>query len=92
MDKKEKYINYIVDDLLKKVILDYDRKNIIYDFLPDTMRKTFNVLYFRSNFIMFPYEHEFNDYVTERYGASGDDMYVIWDQFIRGVKEMVDYV
>jgi hypothetical protein len=91
MDPKiKKYIDYVVDNLLKKVVLDYDRKTITYSFLPDRYRKTFDVTYFQSNFIMFPLTWDFYEFIMERYGANEGEASIIWKHFKMGVKKMVD--
>jgi len=89
MNKKEKYINFIVADLIKKTEIDYKRKEIRYTFIPIDKRHTFGFIYPRSNFIMFPYESDLKKYVIDRYGAREEETKDVYYKFIETIKSII---
>ena len=89
MNKKEKYINYIVEDMIKNTEIDYDREKIKYS-------STF--LHFP--FILFPFYYflllfssplpSFSKHVIERYGIHDNDVDIIWKLYKGKIKEVID--
>ena len=84
MDKKEKYINFIVDDLIKKTEINHIRGDIRYPsstslyLLPPP-----SSLSSLSNYPLFLY-------IIERYGAHSEEMGIIWDLYKQRIKELID--
>tara|TARA_R110000751_G_scaffold58320_2_gene123199 strand:+ start:1430 stop:1675 length:246 start_codon:yes stop_codon:yes gene_type:complete len=70
MNKKEKYIKYIVGDLVKKTEIDYDQEKIKYPFS----------LYLISLFSPIT-PSSFRNYLKERYGAHSEEIEIIWNQY-----------
>ena len=84
MDKKEKYINFIVDDMIKKTDIDYDREKIKYPFSSS------------FSFFFFPFHlpsyliTSISKYVIERYGIHDNDVDIIWKLYKGKIKEVID--
>jgi len=87
MDKrKEKYINYVVVDLISNTEIDYDQKKIKYPFLsPFSLRST-RLLPHSLLFSLPP----FSKYVIERYGIHDNDVDNTWEIYKGKIKEVID--
>ena len=84
MDKKEKYINYIVEDMIKNTEIDYDREKIKYPFSSS---------FYLFRFILYPHSpffSNFSKYITERYGIHDEDVDIIWKLYKGKIKEVID--
>ena len=93
MNKKEKYINFIVDDMVKKTEIDYE-----------TMRLTppsFSSFLFLSDPSLYPSSlpslfsfllphPAFSEYVKERYGAHSEEMGIIWDLYKQRIQSLIN--
>tara|TARA_R110000803_G_scaffold203140_1_gene268567 strand:- start:787 stop:1050 length:264 start_codon:yes stop_codon:yes gene_type:complete len=76
MGNKEKYINYIVDDLIKKTDIDYTAETFKYPFYPISFKdQKFRSIYLNTN------GGFFRVYIEERYGTNKEEMGMIWDQY-----------
>ena len=90
MDKKEKYINYIVEDMIKNTEIDYEQGKIKY---PSTL--PFPLLIFPlynyplTNSIISPFP-SFSKYIIERYGIHDNDVDIIWKLYKGKIKELID--
>ena len=89
MNKQEKYINYIVDDLIKKTEIDYGRGKIKCTFLPSDsyFGDCANI---SSFFSTSTYSTTFSVYMSERYGAKDEEMKIIWGLYKERIKELID--
>tara|TARA_R110000868_G_scaffold243309_1_gene499231 strand:- start:61 stop:324 length:264 start_codon:yes stop_codon:yes gene_type:complete len=77
MNKKERYINYIVDDLVKKTEIDYDRDLIKLPFLTPPF------LSYPSTYL-YPYHFpfsSFSNHVRKVYGAHSEEINIIWNLY-----------
>tara|TARA_R110000868_G_scaffold347143_1_gene608239 strand:- start:603 stop:875 length:273 start_codon:yes stop_codon:yes gene_type:complete len=88
MDSKEKYINFIVADLVKKTEIDYEQGKIKYPFFllflsPST--PIFSSFYLPSYLIT-----SISKYVIERYGIHDNDVDIIWKLYKEKIKEVID--
>jgi len=75
MNKKERYINYVVGDLVKNTEIDHDKKRIKYPFLKST--------YFLSSHpphLTHPTYPLFK-YLKERYGARDEEVKIIFNHY-----------
>ena len=81
MDKKEKYINYVVEDLISNTEIDYDQKKIKYPFSP--------YIFFNYFFLTFIFT-SFSKYVIERYGIHDNDVDNTWEIYKGKIKEVID--
>ncbi len=89
MNKKEKYIEYIVDDLMNNTEIDYERE------------KT-NLLFRFSSFLFSPLptlaspllHHSspaqiFYKYLKEMYGTREEEVEIIWDLYRNRIKSLI---
>jgi hypothetical protein len=85
--KLEKYINYVVEDLVKNTRIDYDKERIYFPF--------FSFPYSPSLFLILPPtphhfpSSSFSKYVQKRYGARDEEMDIIWDQYKERIKSLI---
>ena len=75
MNKKEKYINFIVDDLVKKTEIDYDNESVRFDFY--TSKPSFFTPLPLYNLM----SSGFATHVKTMYGARDSDVIVIWGSY-----------
>ena len=75
MDKKEKYYNYIVDDLISKTEIDYDLERIKVPFYPSL---SFISLYLPSPFIPPSLSLSLPNYLKGMYGTHDEEIQIIW--------------
>ncbi len=74
MNKQERYINYIVDDLISKTEIDYDMEIFHFKFLNKTMG--FGLLTHQPySHHSFPYS--IMEYMRERYGSREGELMMI---------------
>ena len=79
MNKKEKYINYVVEDLVSKTEIDYEQGKIKFPFLP--LAPYSSLTFF---FILF------SNHVRKVYGAHSEEIEIIWDLYKQRIKELID--
>ena len=80
MNKKEKYINYVVDDLVKNTEIDYEQGKIKFPFHS-----------LSSFFIQYLYllpSSFFSNYIKEKYGAHSEEIEFIWDQYKERIESL----
>jgi len=83
MDKKERYIEYVVEDLVSKTEIDYDQEKIKY---PYPLLSSFPSSFFLPSFLTF----SFRNYLKERYGAHSEEIEFIWDQYKERIKDKLN--
>ena len=84
MDKKEKYINYVVEDLISNTEIDYDQKKIKYPFLsPHYFPLSPSFLFFTNN-------SPFTKHVIERYGIHDNDVDIIWKLYKERIQSLIN--
>ncbi len=82
MDKKlEKYINYIVDDLVKNTEIDYDERRIYFPFSPMSFLFYHLPLLFSSS--------SFSTYNQQKYGAKEEETKIIWDLYEERILSLI---
>ena len=91
MDKKERYINYVVDDLVKKTEINHETERIktpfrqlSYSFilhfqLPTGSASSTSVLY-----------SSFSKHCEEVYGLYKDEVDYIWDRYIQIFRDKIN--
>ena len=90
MDKKEKYINYIVEDMIKNTEIDYEQGKIKY---PSTL--PFPSYFFPSftsfsTILFYSPLPSFSKYIIERYGIHDNDVDNTWEIYKEKIKEVID--
>ena len=98
MDKKEKYINYVVDDMIKKTEIDYDQEKIKYPSHPSHPCTTFLFSTFLSNILSLHLSSPsyspssplpfFSKHVIERYGIHYNDVDIIWKLYKERIESL----
>ncbi len=93
MDKKEKYINYIVGDLVKKTDIDYDKKEILVPFspfitLPFTL--LFSSLFSFTFFSSGPFFRSLSKYLKEMYGTTDEEIETIWERYKERIQSLIN--
>ena len=83
MDNKEKYINYVVDDLVKDTEMDYYKQSIKFPF-----PSFFSSLHYNL-FISIPLLSTFSKYVEEKYGTRDEEIQIIWEQYRERLKSLI---
>ena len=82
MNKKEKYINYVVEDLVSKTKIDYDQEKIKYPYLP-------NLFHLPQHPILYPI-FSFRNYLKERYGAHSEEIDIIWKLYKERIQSLIN--
>ena len=86
MNKKEKYINYVVDDMIKKTEIDYDQEKIKYPFSTSLLFPFISL----PPFLFILPSPSISKYVIERYGIHDNDVDIIWKLYKGKIKEVID--
>jgi len=87
MNKKEKYINYVVNDLVSKTEIDYDQEKIKFPFYNNSI---FFISLPSSPFSFFPFRFSrFSKHVIERYGAHSEEIKIIWYQYKERIQPLI---
>jgi hypothetical protein len=100
MDKKEKYINYVVDDMIKKTEIDYDQEKIkshssipslpLLVFSPSPLLLLYPLSILFSLSAYSPPLLSFSKYIIERYGIHDNDVDNTWEIYKGKIKEVID--
>jgi hypothetical protein len=76
MNKKEKYYNYVVNDLVKRSDINYDNKEVTFPF-----DSTFSSVNYRIFLLRSKPSNGFSSHVITRYGVNDDEVEMIWGIF-----------
>lgn len=84
MDKKiERYYNYIVDDLIKKTEVDYEKRFIYYPYMYGNVIPL--TMYLDIPFGIM----NFKRYITTLYGVREEEHDIIWDMYSKKIKSLI---
>ena len=86
MDKKEKYINYVVNNLVTQTKIDYDQGKI----LPPSHFPLHSFPLSPPPSISSLFFYYFSKYITERYGIHDNDVDNTWEIYKEKIKEVID--
>jgi len=90
MDKKERYINYVVGDLVKNTEIDYDQEKIKFPFYNNSIFFPPNLSPLRPlPFSPFAIISLFSNYVIERYGVHDEEIKIIWYQYKEKIQPLI---
>lgn len=90
MDKKERYINYVVEDLIKNTEIDYDQEIIKFPFSSFSLSLLSLLTHFLSfSSLSYPYLSSFSSYLLGRY-AINEGLSELWGLYINKIKNKVD--
>ena len=78
MDKKEKYINYIVDDLVSKTEINDDVWGVKFPFSGNDFNRRSNTHHF---FYMNTSPRNFFVHIQKKYGVRKEESDIIWEQY-----------
>jgi hypothetical protein len=85
MNNKEKYYNYVVNDIVKNTEIDYDQETIKFPFLHSL--SPFPLSHpFSSPLLYFPL---FIKYVKTRYGARYEEIKIIWNLYKEKIQPLI---
>ena len=84
MNKKEKYINYVVDDLISNTEIYYDQEIIKLPFL------THLIIFFHFFPPLPPFFSIFSNHVRKVYGAHSEEIEIIWDLYKQRINELIN--
>ena len=87
MDKKERYYNFIVDDLIKKTEID-DNKRII-SFPPKPHLLSRRYIHY-SEVIFLKLSSVFYTYILKRYGVQNDEVEMIWGLYRERILTLIN--
>lgn len=90
-DKKERFLQFVINDLIADTIIDYDKDSIY--FYVDHMPLPLSIFYTEltkqySKFLDRPLP-SFSDYCKERYGLTEDEIKYVWDQYKSIIKDKI---
>ena len=92
MSKKEKYYNFIVDDMVKKTEIDHDQEKIKFPFYNNsiffsTLLLILPPLYSPPN--LSPIFSRFSKHAIERYGTHDEEMEIIWNLYKEKIQSLI---
>ena len=82
MNKKEKYINFIIDDLVSKTEIDNERKENSFPYLPSPTKTSVPTIFSLPSRL-------FSKHVIERYGVHDEEMEIIWYQYKEKIQPLI---
>ena len=80
MNKKEKYINYVVEDLVSKTEIDYEQGKIKFPLSSPSPSFFIQYLYLLPSSF-------FSNYIKEKYGAHSEEIEIIWKLYKERIKD-----
>jgi hypothetical protein len=88
MNKQEKYINYIVGDLISKTEIDYEQKRIKFPSLLSSPTFSFSFPHIISSLSshLLP---SFSTSFQQRYGARDEEIKTIWDRYRERIQSLI---
>ncbi len=90
MDNHQKYINYVVDKLVKNIEIDYERKRIKLPYI--SFKYSFAQIYLDNYFPDAYYDvgSTLNTYLSNTYGVRGHgETKKVWDMTIEKLREII---
>jgi len=89
MNNKQKYYNYIVDDLVSKTKVDHEERSITMTWMTDVSEFTSKLAfgYFR---LMGPSTFRFMDYVIPKFGMRDEEVTIVLDMYREKMKTLID--
>jgi len=87
MDKKERYINYVVEDLVKNTEIDYEQGIIKFPYNSHSLFHSFFL--FPLYLSLHPHFSFFSNYLLGRY-AINEGLSELWGLYINKIKNKVD--
>ena len=85
MSKKEKYINFIIDDLVSKTEIDYEQGKI--KFPSSLLSYPSSPLFLFSHYFLF---NSFSNYIKEIYGARDEEIEIIWKLYKERIQSLIN--
>jgi hypothetical protein len=93
LSKKEKYINYIVDDLIKTTIIHYDQKIIEFPFTPYLSHRLLTNGYGYLHSPLFTLHPDdilkVKNHLMGRYGLGEKEMSGVWETYRQQMKSII---
>ena len=95
MDKKEKYYNYVVEDLVKNTEIYHDQETIKFPFYYTFLSLSIPTYLPLSLLLSSPPSHyyslfsHFSNYVIERYGVHDEEMEIIWNLYKEKIQPLI---
>jgi hypothetical protein len=93
MDKKEKYYNYVVEDLVKNTEIYHDQETIKFPFYYTFLSLSTSLLHtFLTPSPPSPYLHtfsRFSKHVIERYGVHDEEIKIIWNLYKEKIQPLI---
>jgi len=85
-DKKSRFIEYIINDLVNDTKIDYDERVL---YVPSLQNNEIFFSFFRFSLSFFSTPNPFSDYCKERYGLTEDEVNYIWDRYNQTIKDKI---
>jgi hypothetical protein len=82
MNKKEKYYNYVVNDLVSKTEIDNERKENSFPYLPSPTKTSVPPLFSLPSRL-------FSKHVIERYGTHDGEIKIIWNLYKERIHSLI---
>jgi hypothetical protein len=89
MDKrKEKYYNYVLNDLVSKTEIDYDNERVYTPFSSPLSHPSFFSFYL--SLTSFLYLSPISHHCKVVYGLTDEEVFYVWDQFRKIIKDKIN--
>ncbi len=88
MNKKEKYINYVVEDIVSKTEIDYEQGKIKFPFYHSS--SPIILLSPSPPSTFFPSLIPFANHVRKVYGAHSEEIEIIWKLYKERIKDKIN--
>lgn len=97
--KQEKYINFVIEDILKYTEIDYDARTVQTPFpLILSSRKLTHPHFITLDFNIFPItdfysiRSSFSQYIIGKYGVHDDELVRIWYEYRDRIKPLIQNI
>lgn len=75
-DKQERFLNFVINDLVSNTIINYEVGRIQLHYIPSILPFHYSLLD-----IFDPFPHSFSDYCINTFGLTEDEVKYVWDQY-----------
>ena len=90
MNNQQKYINYVVEDLVKNTEIDNEQQKInapspFFSLLPNLSISSFPIFFLQYHYPSIL----FSNYIKNLYGTRDEELLIIWDQYRNRIQSLI---
>jgi hypothetical protein len=96
-DKQKKYLDKVIELLVKNTKIDYEKDEIKYPFQIRTVSLS-NLQFFNRGYLpisddgaTFVYSHSFSQYTKNMYGLSDQEIEYVWEEYKEIILDKISY-